>query len=135
MPQTEAQLRFRSALSRIPDPDAAINEVINRLADAFDHIDFADIEFSRRFVVKSSDRRFAYDVCHPRMIEWLKEHADGFPAIEVDRGQLLLARDKKRWSPEEFEGMLGYAREFIDRWPDHLLDELGVPARAAEGLA
>jgi len=130
-------LIVRFPMAGVPDLLIRAEGVFDKLGQAlgFDDIDFEDIEFSRRFVVKSSDRRFAYDVCHPRMIEWLKEHADGFPAIEVDRGQLLLARDKKRWSPEEFEGMLGYAREFIDRWPDHLLDELGVPARAAEGLA
>lgn len=99
----------------------------------FDDIDFEDAEFSRKFVVKSSDRRFAYDVCHPRMIEWLKENAPNFPALDLEAGRLCLARDKRRWTPAEFELALGYARQFIDRWPDHLLLELGLATR--EGLA
>ncbi len=100
----------------------------------FDDIDFEDAEFSKRFVVKSSDRRFAYDVCHPRMIEWLKEHAGSAPAIDMESGQLCLARDKKRWEPHEFEAMLGFAEEFIDRWPDHLVSELqgGIAVRMME---
>ena len=100
----------------------------------FDDIDFEDAEFSRRFVVKSGDRRFAYDVCHPRMIEWLKSRASDAPAIDLECGQLCLARDKDRWAPSEFGAMLGYAREFIDRWPDHLVSELqgGIAVRTMD---
>ncbi len=39
-------------------------------------IDLESIEFSEAFVVKSADRRFAYDVCHTRMMEFLLEHRD-----------------------------------------------------------
>ena len=40
-------------------------------AFGFDDIDFESAEFSKRFFVKSSDKRFAYDVIHPKMMEFL----------------------------------------------------------------
>jgi hypothetical protein len=117
----------------VPDLTIRPEGVFDKIGQAlgFDDIDFEDVEFSRKFVVTSGDRRFAYDVCHPLMIEWLKERASGFPAILVEDGALCLARDRKRWDPAEFEAQLGYAREFIDRWPDHVLRDLRGGARAA----
>jgi len=122
--------------SGVPDLLIKPEGIFDKLGQAlgFDDIDFEDFEFSKRFVVKSSDRRFAYDVCHPRMIEWLKAHASSFPAIDIERGQMCLATDKKRWSAAGFEGNLSYAEQFIDRWPDHLLRELGY-APSREGTA
>lgn len=39
-------------------------------------IDLESIEFSDAFVIKSADRRFAYDICHTQMMEYLLEHRD-----------------------------------------------------------
>jgi hypothetical protein len=41
-----------------------------------DDIDFESLEFSRIFRVQSKDRKFAYDVCHPRMMEYLMMNPD-----------------------------------------------------------
>jgi len=114
----------------VPDLLIRPEGLFDKLGQAigFDDIDFEDAAFSRRFVVRSSDRRFAYDVCHPRMIEWLSAHAESFPAIDMEAGQLCLATDKKRWEPTQFEQHLAYAREFLIRWPDHVRRELGLHA-------
>ena len=40
-------------------------------AIGFDDIDFESAEFSRKFLVKSPDKRFAYDIIHQRMMEFL----------------------------------------------------------------
>lgn len=37
-------------------------------------IRFDSVEFSSAFLVTSEDRKFAYDVCHPRMMQYLLRH-------------------------------------------------------------
>ncbi len=66
------------ACARIPGvhwPDLTIQpeHVGHKVIDALgaDDIDFESDEFSRKFWVRSDDRKFAYDVIHPRMMEFL----------------------------------------------------------------
>ena len=40
-------------------------------AVGYDDIDFESHEFSKKFVVRSKDKKFAYDFCNARMIEYL----------------------------------------------------------------
>lgn len=88
----------------------------------FDDIDFESAEFSDRFIVKSPDKRFAYDVLHPRMIEFL---LDGNPpTIDLQRGECCLGRSEKCWSPAEFEETLAWAGAFFERWPRHVTSPL-----------
>lgn len=53
-------------------------------------IDFESAEFSRRFHVASSDKRFAYDFCHPRLMEYLLQRPDTALEIEGDAMALIL---------------------------------------------
>jgi hypothetical protein len=92
-------------------------------AIGFDDIDFEDRQFSKAYHVTCEDRRFAYDLFHPRMIEWWNERERDAPWITMERGVLFVRRGW-RWKPEEFEAMLTWAEAFIDRWPDHMLAEL-----------
>lgn len=48
----------------------------------YDDIDFESIEFSKEFTVRSKDKRFAYDILHPRMIEWLLKRKNTVLEIE-----------------------------------------------------
>jgi len=57
-------------------------------AIGFDDIDFESIEFSQRYKVKSRDKKFAYDFCNARMIDFLLKQRDLI--IEVDRDTLAL---------------------------------------------
>jgi hypothetical protein len=88
----------------------------------FDDIDFESDEFSRRFWVKSSDKRFAYDVLHPRMMEFLL--AAQPPMLDIEGGALCLADGQRRWEPTDFRRQLAFARGFCERWPRHLLKDL-----------
>jgi hypothetical protein len=54
----------------------------------FDDIDFESAEFSRKFAVKSPDKKFAYDICHGQMIEFLLAHPD--LSVEIERHCLTL---------------------------------------------
>ncbi len=88
----------------------------------FDDIDFESAEFSRRFCVKSPDRRFAYDVIHPRMIEFLMAYEP--PTIDIEAGSCLLSDGKRTWSPEEFRATIDWADQFFELWPAHVTSQL-----------
>lgn len=88
----------------------------------FDDIDFESAEFSRRFCVKSPDRRFAYDVLHPRMIEFLLEYEP--PTIDIESGCCALADGSDQWSVEQFQATLDWARHFFELWPEHVKSQL-----------
>jgi hypothetical protein len=65
--------------------------VFSKVAQAlgYDDIDFESHEFSRKFCVRSKDKKFAYDVCHPRMMEYLLANPD--LTIEIEVNVLALA--------------------------------------------
>lgn len=54
----------------------------------FDDIDFESLEFSKRYKVKSRDKKFAYDFCNAQMIDYLLRQQDLI--IEVDGNTLAL---------------------------------------------
>ncbi|MCA8944303.1 MAG: hypothetical protein KDB80_17185 [Planctomycetes bacterium] len=88
----------------------------------FDDIDFESEEFSRKFFVKSRDRKFAYDLVDPRMMEFLL--ATRPPRIDLEAGFLCMTDGSSRWEPNQFGRQFETAREFLDRWPAHLVDRL-----------
>ena len=98
--------------------------VFDKLAGAFgfDDIDFESEEFSRRFHVKSDDKRFAYDVIHPRMMEFLMVAEPD--ALDLEHGRCCLSDGRSRWKPEEFDGRLEQLLHFLGLWPEHLVRDL-----------
>jgi hypothetical protein len=73
-----------------PELTIAPEGVFSKIAQAFgyDDIDFESHEFSRKFCVRSKDKKFAYDVCHARMIEYLLANDD--LNIEIEDAVLAL---------------------------------------------
>lgn len=63
-------------------------------------IDFESLEFSRRYEVKSDDKRFAYDFCNARMIELLLAHPK--TRIEADGSAFAIVK-KGKWRLEELD--------------------------------
>lgn len=53
------------------------------------NIKFESAEFSRTFKVRSPDKKFAYDVCNPQMIEFLLANRD--LQVEIQGPAILLA--------------------------------------------
>jgi hypothetical protein len=88
----------------------------------FDDIDFESAEFSRRFFVKSSDKRFAYDVIDPRMMEFLLESNP--PTVDIEHARICLCDGSRQWTADEFKSQLRWVREFFDHWPDHVTSAL-----------
>lgn len=93
----------------------------------FDDIDFESAEFSRRFCVKSPDRRFAYDVIHPLMIEFLMGYEP--PTIDIEAGSCLLTDGQSLWSPAEFRATLDWVQHFFHLWPQHVTRQLEHQAK------
>ncbi len=80
-------------------------------------VDFESVEFSRAFAVKSRDRKFAYDICHPRMIEYFLEHRD--LSLEVE-GRCVAMSFDRRLKPEEIPGRLNQLVEIRQLFPEYL---------------
>lgn len=117
-------------LVAVPDLLIRRESVMDKLAGVFgfDDIDFESSEFSRKFHVKSPDKRFAYDVVHPRMIEFLMSSHP--PVIDIEHGECCVTDGQSRWTPEVFRERLGWAVRFFDLWPDHLTTDLESRVRS-----
>jgi hypothetical protein len=83
-------------------------------------IKFESAEFSNAFLVRSPDKKFAYDVCNARMIEYLLANRD--LSIEIENNVLALAFTT-RLSPEQIETNLQRLVEIRARLPEYLLTQ------------
>jgi hypothetical protein len=93
--------------------------LFSKLAQAlgYDDIDFESAEFSRTFCVRSRDKKFAYDVCHPQMMEYLLARQD--LAVEIEGNVLALAFDSRLDVPQ-IEPRLRQLVEIRRLMPDYL---------------
>jgi hypothetical protein len=84
----------------------------------FDDIDFESAEFSRKFHVKSPDRRWAYAVIHQQMMEYLL----GAPEFHVQfgRGEIMVWLERTL-KPPEFEAAANLAQGMLERLPEYLV--------------
>lgn len=86
----------------------------------FDDIDFESAEFSRRFHVKSPDRKWAYDVLHNRAIEYILER----PNFDFEFStQHMLIRRGRRMNLEEYAAAADFGAGFLDHFPPYLLEQ------------
>jgi len=83
----------------------------------FDDIDFESIEFSKAFCVRSDDKKFAYDICHTRMMEYLLAHRD--LSIEIE-GHCVALGFSKRLAVEDIPGRLDQLVEIRNLFPEYL---------------
>ena len=82
-------------------------------------IDFESAEFSRKFMVQSPDKKFAYDICHARMIEYMLHNDD--LSIEIERDCLTLFFGGVL-SPEQIVPNLERLVEVRELFPNYLMD-------------
>jgi hypothetical protein len=94
--------------------------IFSKIAQAlgFEDIDFESHEFSRSFCVRSGDKKFAYDVCHARLIEYLLQNKD--LRIEINRNVMALSFDG-RLNIEKIEGDMGRLLKVRAFLPEYLL--------------
>jgi len=104
---------------RFPELRIYPEGVLSKLGQmiGFDDIDFESIEFSRAFCVRSRDRKFAYDICHTRMMEYLLQHRD--LSVEIEGRCVALSLPRRL----DVEGILGRLRQLVEirnLFPDYL---------------
>jgi len=87
----------------------------------FDDIDFESKEFSSRYYVKSDDRKFAYDIIHPQMIEFLLRIPQ-VPFIEIN-GRHLAFYVSGKIKPEAYIDLYNFGMQFYQKTPDYVLEE------------
>jgi hypothetical protein len=86
----------------------------------FDDIDFESVEFSKKFAVRSKDKKLAYDFCNTGMMEYLLQHPD--TSLELD-GDTLALYDSHRLEPQEIDGYLQRLVEIRSLMPEYLFKE------------
>ncbi len=94
-------------------PEGFFGRMVGRLTNT--DIELESEAFNRAFTVTSPDRKFATDVLHPRMMEYLLQIPDrGW----MFREGWLLAVRPGRHSVEQMDGRLGDLDGILDRIPD-----------------
>lgn len=94
---------------------------LSKIAQAFGYadIDFESAEFSRAFCVRSPDKKFAYDICNPQMMEYLLANRD--LNIEIEHQALALGFSG-RMDLETIEPTLQRLLEIRRRFPEYLFN-------------
>ncbi len=92
----------------------------DRVSEFFgaDDIDFESAEFSRAFYVKSPNKRWAYDVIHQRMMEYLLR----VPRFHVQFSRThVIAWRPRCFSAADFGTAVRLIRGMLKRLPDYLV--------------
>jgi hypothetical protein len=87
-----------------------------------DDINFESAEFSRRYHVKCDNPKFAYDIFHARLMEYLLACGD-VPALEMNGVTLLLYDNQGQ--VENLRRLMEIGQEIIRSIPEYVLHERG----------
>ena len=102
-----------------PELDIVKEGIFSKIGQAlgYDDIDFESHEFSRKFCVRSKDKKFAYDVCNAQMIEYLLSNTD--LSIEIETNVMALSFNR-RLKLEYIEPNLNRLIKVRSLMPDYL---------------
>ena len=102
-----------------PDLTIRRENFYTKIAEVFGYqdINFESAEFSKAFNVRSPDKKFAYDVCNSKMMEYLLANRD--LSVEIENNVLALAFNT-RLSVEQIEANLLRLVEIRSRLPEYL---------------
>jgi hypothetical protein len=105
-----------------PDVTIRRENFLMKVAEVFGYQDikFESAEFSKTFCVRSPDKKFAYDVCNAKMMEYLLANRD--LSVEIENQALALAFDRCL-SVEQVEANLQRLIEIRSRLPDYLFSQ------------
>jgi Protein of unknown function (DUF3137) len=106
-----------------PDLTIRRENFLMKVAEVFGYQDikFESAEFSKAFCVRSPDKKFAYDVCNPKMMEYLLANRD--LSVEIENQVLALAFNTCL-SVEEIESNLQRLVEIRSRLPEYLFTKI-----------
>jgi hypothetical protein len=116
----ESSLIFKPLIIR---PENVFDKI--GAAVGFDDIDFESAEFSKKYYVKCADKKFAYDIIHARMMEFLLECRN--MNLEAQNDSILFHQGKIL-AISELELILMAAHRFIELTPDYVRQEIARPS-------
>ena len=93
--------------------------IFDRVTDffGFDDIDFESAEFSRKFYVKSPEKRWAYHVIHQRMMVYLMES----PRFHIQFDpEFIMAWRGKRFNEQDFDNAFALIQGILMRLPEYV---------------
>jgi hypothetical protein len=96
----------------------------------FDDIDFESSEFSRMFYVASPDKKFAYDVIHQRMMQFLMTNP-GWSLQMV--GRTVIVYNGNTFAADDFRRAIDFVYGFFGQYPDYLWQDLNAGRRPDNG--
>jgi hypothetical protein len=95
------------------DPENFLDRFVGRLTG--NDIDLESEDFNRAFTVSSPDRKFASDVLHPQLMEYLLQHRQLGWRFEQD-SMLVVARGKR--TPAQIEATIQVMDAITDLVPE-----------------
>jgi len=106
---------------RFPELTITREHIFSKIGQmiGFDDIDFESAEFSKAFSVRSESKKFAYDICHPRMMEYLLNNRDLSIEMEANCLSLFFSR---RLKVEEVERNLDRLIALRERIPEYVIE-------------
>ena len=102
-------------------PENAFGRFFGRLTG--NDIEMESEQFNRAFTVHCADRKFATDVLHPRMMEYLLT----VPDVGWDlRNSTLMVAEPGQHSIAQLDNLLGVIDAILDRVPDFVWKQAGA---------
>jgi cbb3-type cytochrome oxidase subunit 3 len=95
------------------DPENFLERFVGRLTNS--DIDLELEDFNRAFTVTCADRKFASDVLHPRMMEFLLQHRD--VGWRFERDSMLMVAAGRR-SVQQIDATLALMDQISDQIPE-----------------
>ena len=95
------------------DPENFLDRVVGRLTG--NDIDLESEDFNRAFTVSCPDRKFASDVLHPQMMEFLLQHRQVGWRFEQD-SMLMVAHGQR--TPAQIDATIAVMDGITDRVPE-----------------
>jgi hypothetical protein len=97
--------------------------VLDRIAEAMGaaDINFESEQFSRAFAVKCNEKKFAYEICHPKMMEFLL--ATRPPGVFIHSQFCCVSAGVGEWDEDIFLGLLKWAAKFDALWPAYTTND------------
>lgn len=99
-------------------------ELAVNMSGSGERVKFESLAFNKRFKVKVEDRKFGYDVIHPRQMEFLTAYPAPDFAISADGHMRFDVRDHE---PRTINHHTNFAHGFLARVPSFVWKELGLP--------
>jgi hypothetical protein len=100
-------------------PDSALREFFEFIGGA--DIDFESDEFNKRFYVWSNDRKFAYDLVHARMMEFLLRTRGPMRGLNLQIvGPRAIFFRERTLGADGVEQLFQFAADFHEQIPDYV---------------